>query len=75
MSHYSGARHRNIADGTEAVILSVTGTLTYRIVPYGTARCVMTVEDIVDIKTENHLLDSQLLQLFKAIKSAQLLLE
>ena len=74
MSHYSGACHRNIADGTEAVILSVTGTLTYRIVPYGTARCVMTVEDIIDIKTENHLLDSQLLSYICLIVEAQVAL-
>ena len=58
MGHEGCACHRNIADGTQTMILGIAGTLANSIVPYETRRSIATTEDIVDIETDGHMLDT-----------------
>lgn len=59
MSHASEACHRDIAEGCQAMVVGVVTFLVDSIVPYEAARCIVTVEDIVEVQAKCYLLDAQ----------------
>lgn len=74
MCHTSGACHWNVADGAQAMVFSVTGTLTDSVVPYKTARSIVAVENIVDIKTDDNLFESKRFCNIRCIVEAEIAL-
>ena len=74
MSHAGCASHRDIAEGTETVVLGIALTLAYGVVPNEAAGSIVTVEDIVDIKTDGYLLDAKCFSNFGCIVEAQITL-